>query len=100
MKIYRRSGYEKHDPVPRGLVFIAYVLEGLSCKSEWLWDRGPINGRTTNSFCDTEDLVHFYLKFFYSNTFKLQFDREDTQLQFDREDKHFISLSLSPFSKS
>ena len=27
---------------------------------------------------DTEDLVHFYPQYFHSNTFKLQFDREDT----------------------
>ena len=45
MKIYRRSGYEKHR-----LVFVAYVLEGLSRKSGLLWDRAPINGKTTNSF--------------------------------------------------
>ena len=50
MKICRRSGYDKHSLVPLGLVFIAYVLEGLSCKSGLLWDRGPINGTTTNSF--------------------------------------------------
>ena len=35
------------------LVFIAYVLG------------------------DIEDLVHFYPQYFHSNTFKLQFDRED-----------------------
>ena len=34
MKIYRRSGNEKHR-----LVFIAYVLEGLFPKSGLLWDR-------------------------------------------------------------
>ena len=45
MKIYRRSGYEKHR-----LVFFAYVFEGLSRKSGLLWDRAPINGKTTNSF--------------------------------------------------
>ena len=45
MKIYQRSGYEKHR-----LVFIAYVLEGLSRKSGLLWDRVPIKGKTTNSF--------------------------------------------------
>ena len=45
MKIYRRSGYEKHR-----LVFIAYVLEGLSRESRLLWDRTTINGNTTNSF--------------------------------------------------
>ena len=45
MKIYRRSAYEKHR-----LVFIAYVLEGLSRKSGLLWDRASINGKTTNSF--------------------------------------------------
>ena len=45
MKIYRRSGYEKHR-----LVFFAYVLEGLSHKNGLLWDRAPINGRTANSF--------------------------------------------------
>ena len=72
MKIYRRSGYEKHR-----LLFIAYVLEGLSIKSILFWDRGPMNGKTTNSFWDTEDLVHFYPQYFHSNTFKLQFDRED-----------------------
>ena len=77
MKIYRRSAYEKQSLVPLGLVFIAYVLEGLSCKSGLLWDRGPINGKTTNSFWDTEDLVHFYLQYLYSNTFKLQFARKD-----------------------
>ena len=33
-KIYWMSGYEKHR-----LVFIAYVLEGLSRKSGLLWDR-------------------------------------------------------------
>ena len=73
MKIYRRSGYEKHR-----LLFIAYVLEGLSRKSVLFWDRGSMNGKTTNSFWDTEDLVHFYPQYFHSNTFKLQFDREDT----------------------
>ena len=36
------------------LVFIAYVLG------------------------DIEDLVHFYPQYFHSNTFKLQFDQEDT----------------------
>ena len=36
-----------------------------------------MNGKTTNSFWDTEDLVHFYSQYFHSNTFKLQFDRED-----------------------
>ena len=45
MKIYRRSGCEKHR-----LVFIAYVLEGLSRVSGLLWDRAHINGKTTNSF--------------------------------------------------
>ena len=45
MKIYRRSGYEK-----RRLLFIAYILEGLSRKSVLFWDRGPMNGKTTNSF--------------------------------------------------
>ena len=47
MKIYRRSGYkQKHR-----LIFIAYVLEGLSCNSGLLWDHGaPINSKTTNSF--------------------------------------------------
>ena len=45
MKIYRRSGCEKHR-----LVFIAYVLEGLSRKSVLFWDHGPMNGKTTNSF--------------------------------------------------
>ena len=44
MKIYRRSGYEKHS-----LVFFAYVLEGLSRKIGLLWDHAPINGKTTNS---------------------------------------------------
>ena len=73
MKIYRRSGYEKHR-----LLFIAYILEGLSRKSVLFWDRGPMNGKTTNSFWDTEDLVHFYHQYFHSNTFKLQFDQEDT----------------------
>ena len=73
MKIYRRSGYEKHR-----LLFIAYVLEGLSIKSILFWDRGPMNGKTTNSVWDTEDLVHFYRQYFHSNTFQLQFDREDT----------------------
>ena len=38
MKIHQRSGYEKHR-----LLFIAYVLEGLSCNSGMLWDRSPIN---------------------------------------------------------
>ena len=56
MKIYQR------------LVFIAYVLEGVSRKSGLLWDRNPINRKTTNSFCDTEDVVHFYLQYFHSNT--------------------------------
>ena len=73
MKIYWRSVYEKHR-----LVFIAYILEGLSRKSGLLWDYAPINAKTTNSFRDTEDLVHFHPKYFHSNTFKLQFDREDT----------------------
>ena len=72
MKIYRISGYEKH-----GLIFIAYVLEGLSRKSRLLWDRASINGKTTKSFWDAEDLVHFYPQDLHSNTFKLQFDRED-----------------------
>ena len=31
--------------------FIAYVLEGLSRNSGLPWDRTPINGKTTNSFC-------------------------------------------------
>ena len=34
LKIYRRSGFEKHR-----LVSIAYVLEGLSRISRLLWDR-------------------------------------------------------------
>ena len=51
---------------------------GLSRKSVLFWDRSPMNGKTTNSFWDTEDLVHFYPQYFHSNTFKLQFDREDT----------------------
>ena len=42
MKMYQRSGFEKHI-----LIFIAYVLEGLSLNSELLWDRTPIN--STNS---------------------------------------------------
>ena len=75
MKIYWRSGCEKQR-----LVFIAYVLEGLSRKSGLLWDRAPINRKTTNSFWATEDLVHFYPQYFHSNTFKLQFDREDIPL--------------------
>ena len=37
MKIYQRSGYEKHR-----LVFIAYALDGLSHKSGLLLDRNPI----------------------------------------------------------
>ena len=37
MKVYQRSGYEKHR-----LVFIAYALEGLSCKRGLLLDRNPI----------------------------------------------------------
>ena len=41
IKIYRRSGFEKHR-----LVSIAYVLEGLSRISGLLWDRAPINGKT------------------------------------------------------
>ena len=45
MKIYRRSGYEKQR-----FLFIAYILEGLSRKSVLFWDRGPMNGKTTNSF--------------------------------------------------
>ena len=73
MKIYRRSGYEKQR-----LLFIAYILEGLSRKSVLFWDGSPMNGKTTNSFWDTEDLVHFYHQYFDSNTFKLQFDWEDT----------------------
>ena len=36
MKIHQRSGYEKHR-----LLFIAYVLEGLSRNSGLLWDRAP-----------------------------------------------------------
>ena len=36
MKIHHRSGYEKHR-----LLFIAYVLEGLSRNSRLLWDRAP-----------------------------------------------------------
>ena len=44
MKFYQRSGYEK-----RRLLFIAYVLEGLSHNSRLLWDRAPINGKTTHS---------------------------------------------------
>ena len=69
----RRSGYEKQR-----LLFIAYVLEGLSRNSVLFWDRGPMNEKTKNYFGDTEDLVHFYPQYFHSNTFKLQFDREDT----------------------
>ena len=38
MKIHQRSEYEKHR-----LLFIAYVLEGLSRNSGLLWDRAPIN---------------------------------------------------------
>ena len=76
MKIYRRSSYEKHR-----LVFIAYVLESLSRNSGLLWDRAPIKGKTTNSFWDTEDLVHFYPHFpnifIPTNTSKLQFDQEN-----------------------
>ena len=37
MKIYRRSGYEKHI-----LIFIAYVLEGLSRNSGLLWIKGTV----------------------------------------------------------
>ena len=37
-----------------------------------------INGKTTNSFWDTEGLVHFYPQYFHSYTSKLQFDQEDT----------------------
>ena len=62
----------------QGMKFIAYVLECLSRKSVLFWDRGPMNEKTTNSFWDTEDLVHFYPQYFHSNTCKLQFDREDT----------------------
>ena len=57
---------------------IAYILEGLPRKSVLFWDSGAMNGKTTNSFWDTEDLVHFHPQYFHSNTFKLQFDREDT----------------------
>ena len=60
--------------------FIAYILEGLSRNSGLLWDRAPINGKTTNLFWDTEDLVHFYPQYFHSNTSKLQYDREDIPL--------------------
>ena len=73
MKIYQSSGYEKHK-----LIFITYVIEGLSGKRWLLWGRAPINGKTTNSFWDTEDVGHFYPQYFHSNTFKLKFDREDT----------------------
>ena len=73
MKIYRRSGCEKQR-----LLFIAYVLEGSSRKSVLFWDRSPMNGKITNSVCDTEDLVHFYPQYFHSNTFKLRFYWEDT----------------------
>ena len=59
-------------------LFIAYIVEGLSRKSVLFWDHGPMNGKTTNSFWDSEDLVHFYPQYFHSNTFKLQFDWEDT----------------------
>ena len=38
MKIHHRLGYEKHR-----LLFIAYVLEGLSRNSRLLWDRASIN---------------------------------------------------------
>ena len=64
MKIYQRSaGYEqKHR-----LVFIAYVLEGLSRNSGLLWDRSAINGKTMNSFWGAEDLVHFYPQYFHSS---------------------------------
>ena len=54
-----------------------YVLEGLSRNSVLFWDRGPMNEKTKNYFGDTEDLVHFYPQYFHSNTFKLQFHRED-----------------------
>ena len=73
MKIYRSSGYEKQR-----LLFIAYILEGLSRKNVLFWDRGAMNGKTTNSLWDTQDLLHFCPQYFHSNTFKLQFDREDT----------------------
>ena len=73
MKIYQRSGYEKHR-----LLFIAYILEGLSRTSVLFWDRDPMNEKTTNSFWDTEDLVNFYPQYFHYNTFKLQFNRKDT----------------------
>jgi len=38
MNIHHSSGYEIHR-----LLFIAYVLEGLSRYSGLLWDRAPIN---------------------------------------------------------
>ena len=47
LKIYRRSGYEKHRLIN---VFIAYILEGSSHNSGLLWDRPAINGTTTNLF--------------------------------------------------
>ena len=73
MKIYRRSGYEKHR-----LVLFAYVLEGLSRKSGLLWDRAPIL-----KWEDHKLVLRYrrssesgYPQYFRSNTFKLQFDRE------------------------
>ena len=39
-------------------------IEGLSRKSVLFWDHGPMNGKTTNSFWDTEDLAHFYPRYF------------------------------------
>ena len=54
------------------------LLMSLSRNSGLLWDRASINGKTTNSFWDTEDLVHFYPQYFHCNTSKLQLHREDT----------------------
>ena len=47
-------------------------------KEGCFWIATHINGKKTNSFWDVQDLVHFYLQYFHSNTFKLQFNREDT----------------------
>ena len=73
MKIYRSLGYEqKHR-----LVFIAYVFEGLSCNSGLIWDHGaPINGKTTNSFSDTEDLSAFLTPIFSFQLVNLMEEQE------------------------
>ena len=51
MKIYWRSGYEKHR-----LIFIAYVLEGLSCNSRCYKQEGGVPNRIAIWSCWNENI--------------------------------------------